>query len=204
MNYSLSGETVEALKAHFDATNLKVAALENDLTAIARVCGLAGVGGPGQTVLCMVKDLHGQLGWQIERADGAEAEVANLKKLLDRDHTGLAAGLARVRAVIRGWWWIPGGEWGSYEEHERTEEALRGEVGRCFEEVDRLAELALDESGVRAGAAFVPERDKLAAAEAEVACLRAWVKRLQARADGMVELIAAQSVLLSKQAEKGG
>ncbi len=53
----------------------KVSALEKNLTAIAKVCALAGIGTHGQTVLCRVKDLHATLGQQIERGDRAEAEL---------------------------------------------------------------------------------------------------------------------------------
>ena len=129
-------------------------------------------------------------GWPaaIRRALAAEAEVKRLKKLLDRDHTGLAAALVACRRVARSYGWIPDGEWGCYEYHERTEEALREEVGRAFAEIDSLSETALQESGTRAGAAFVPERDKLAAAEAEVARLRAVLDGIQKAADDSLYL----------------
>jgi len=108
--------------------------------------------------------------------DCLAAEVARLKKLLDRDHTGLAAALNHVLLLVGqrppsvGWGWLATeDEWGCYEEHERTEAALRAEVGRCFDEVAKTAELALRESGVRADAAFRPEKDEIARLEAACA-----------------------------------
>lgn len=110
-----------------------------------------------------------------KRLEPLQAEIDRLKKLLDRDHTGLASALVSVRKAVGSYFWIPLGEWGSYEEHERTEKALRQEVGRCFDEIDKTAETALRESGTRSGAAFVPERDQLAAAHHRIALLRAAV-----------------------------
>lgn len=113
--------------------------------------------------------------------------VKRLQKLLDRDHTGLAAALNAVRKLIGdmppsvGWGWIPAGEWGCYEEHERSEKVLREEVGRCFDAIGRVCETALLESGVRAGAAFVPERDQLEA-------LRDVLRHLERRADAAARL----------------
>jgi hypothetical protein len=106
-----------------------------------------------------------------------QAEIDRLKKLLDRDHTGLAAALVSVQKTVRSWGWIADGEWGSYEYHERSEEALRQEVDRCFDEITKTAQSALRESGTRAGAAFVPERDQLAAAQAQIATLRAALEK---------------------------
>lgn len=77
-----------------------------------------------------------------------------MKCLIDRDRTGLAKGLNDVRLVLRGYGWIPAGEWGSYEWDERTEKHFRAEIGRCFEQADGIAVKALRESGDRANEAF--------------------------------------------------
>lgn len=121
-----------------------------------------------------------------ERIRGLQAERDRLKKLLDRDHTGLAAGLNAVRQACKSYGWIPSGEWGSYEWHERTEQAFREEIGRCFDEVERLALLALNESGLRANAAFHPEADKVAALEAENARLRDLAAKVEQAKEIMV------------------
>lgn len=130
-----------------------------------------------------------------ERIAELEAEVSRLKRLLDRDHTGLAAGLVAVQRAVGGWFWIPAGEWGSYGWPERTEQALREEVSRCFEEVDVICSTALRESGTRAGAAFVPERDQLGAALAENERLRAELARCQPVAATLAELPVASEVV---------
>lgn len=105
------------------------------------------------------------------------AENQRLKKLLDRDHTGLASALSRVRELIGtaaehdGWAWIARGEWGPYDYTQRTPETLQQEIGNCFNEIEQVAETALRESGVRADAAFRPDADKFTAMEADVARL---------------------------------
>jgi hypothetical protein len=93
------------------------------------------------------------------RAEAAERERDRLKRLLDRDQTGLAAALNEVQRTIKGWSWLARDEWGSYEWHERTEATLRKEMGTCFQRVEEIAALALKESGVRAMAAFYPGHD---------------------------------------------
>lgn len=85
-------------------------------------------------------------------------EVDRLKKLIDRDRTGMAAGLADVRKVLASYGWIPAGEWGCYEWDECTEENFRAEVSRCFEKADKIALDALRESGKRASEAFGQRR----------------------------------------------
>jgi hypothetical protein len=67
-------ELVPAILARLDAAEAERDALAKNLHAIVEVCGLAGVGSRGQTVLCRVKDLAAQLGHQIGRADAAEKE----------------------------------------------------------------------------------------------------------------------------------
>ena len=81
-------------------------------------------------------------------------EIERLKQLINRDKTGLANALNAVRQVLRGYSWIPAGEWGSYEWHERTEKAFRDEIGRCFDEAEKIAVDALRASGDLANEAF--------------------------------------------------
>lgn len=138
----------------------------------------------------------------IDAIDSLEDEVARLtaenerlKQLLDRDQTGLAAGLNAVRGVIGSYSWIPLGEWGSYEWHERTENTFRAEVGRCFEEAERLATEALRISGKRANAAFRPETDTPTLLHEENEALRKQNMALACR-------VEAQSQLLAKRAER--
>lgn len=97
----------------------------------------------------------------IRRAEKAEAEVRRLRDLINRDRTGLAHALGIVLGIVHGYFWIPLGEWGSYEYSERSEEALRAEIGRCFEEVEETARTALRQSGTRANEAFHgPRKEK--------------------------------------------
>lgn len=78
--------------------------------------------------------------------DGADL-IARLKAMLDRDRTGLAAALDRVRNIIHGWSWIPDGYWGSYSYEEHTEETLRREVGDLIEKATGECTRSLRASG---------------------------------------------------------
>ena len=86
--------------------------------------------------------------------DAYQKEIDRLKSIIDRDRTGLANALNAVRQVAKSYGWIPAGEWGSYEWDEQTQTNFRAEVGRCFDEIDRIAIKALRESGGRANEAF--------------------------------------------------
>lgn len=81
-------------------------------------------------------------------------EVYRLRKLIERDRTGLAKALASVRGLTQSWGWVPAGEWGCYDWQERTEAALRAEIGQCFDEIEAVVTAALQESGDRVKAAF--------------------------------------------------
>lgn len=92
---------------------------------------------------------------EAERRMDAQLEVDRLKKLIERDQAGLAAGLAQVRQIIKGCAWLGNnGEWGCYEFDEQTEQTLRGEIERCLDAVDRAALWALQRSGANVTEAF--------------------------------------------------
>lgn len=82
-----------------------------------------------------------------------QREIARLKALIDRDRTGLARALNVIRDLVKGWRWIPAGEWGSYPHDERTEEVLRAEVGTMAEAIETVATTSLRYSGALADAA---------------------------------------------------
>ena len=82
--------------------------------------------------------------------DRLARRVDELKAALDRDKTGLAHALARVREIARMYAWIPAGEWGCYDYTKQTCETLRAEVGNAFDEIITTAEKALVDSGTRA------------------------------------------------------
>jgi len=87
-----------------------------------------------------------------------KAEVARLRTLIERDRTGLAAGLAEVRKIVGGYGWLAReDEWGSYEYHEQTEQTLRREMADCLDQVEAAALGALQESGRRVTEAFLPK-----------------------------------------------
>lgn len=79
--------------------------------------------------------------------DALSQERDRLRAALNRDQTGLAAALNRVRQIVLGWSWIPSGEWGSYEHEEHTVETLRREVGDMIEKAVDECESSLRASG---------------------------------------------------------
>lgn len=88
------------------------------------------------------------------RAAKAEEEVKRVRELINRDRTGLAAGLAAVVDVVKGYWWLADGGWGSHEEKDRTEVTLREEFTNALELVSEICKRHLAQSGNRANAAF--------------------------------------------------
>lgn len=88
------------------------------------------------------------------RLSQAEIEIARLKGLIDRDRTGLAAGLTAIQKVLAGYSWLPAGQWGSYSYEHHTQETLRREIGWAFDAVNEIAARHLNQSGERADAAF--------------------------------------------------
>lgn len=94
-----------------------------------------------------------RLAAEAER-DAGKAEIARLRGLIDRDRTGLAAGLSAIQKVVAGYAWLPAGEWGSYSYEEHTHETLRKEIGWAFDAVNEIASRHLRQSGDRADAAF--------------------------------------------------
>lgn len=82
--------------------------------------------------------------------DSAQQEV---RSVINRDRTGLAATLNHIQAIVRGWQWIAEGTWGSYTYEEQTTQTLQKEVGELIESVLRAASRGLRQSGDRAIAA---------------------------------------------------
>lgn len=88
------------------------------------------------------------------RLDQERAEVIRVRGLIDRDKTGLANGLAAVLRVVEGYRWLARGEWGVYEAKEHTQETLRKEFGWALDAIAEIVGRHLDQSGMRADAAF--------------------------------------------------
>jgi len=88
----------------------------------------------------------------------AAAEIKRLREAIDRDRTGLASALAKVRRTAEGYSWIPDGQWGSYHEQERTDETLRAEVGHCLSAILETVTAALIDSGNLAQRTLFPDR----------------------------------------------
>lgn len=83
-----------------------------------------------------------------EAGQGANGEVERLKDVLHKDATGLAAGLALVRAEVSKRRWIAEGR-GSYE---YDDDRYRKETGLALDAIDKIAEKALTASGTLAHA----------------------------------------------------
>lgn len=69
------------------------------------------------------------------------------RNALNRDKTGLASTIAQMLKIIEAYEWIPKGEWGSYIHSERTSKTLQKEIGNAFEELKKIGEGGLKQSG---------------------------------------------------------
>jgi len=76
-------------------------------------------------------------------------EMEIVRNCINRDCSGLAETIAKMRVVINGYRWIPAGEWGSYPHDKYTLETLQSEIGWMIDELDRIATQGLKESGTR-------------------------------------------------------
>lgn len=89
---------------------------------------------------------------QIERQTPAieadlKAEIERLRDVLHRDQTGLADGIDRIRKIVKGWAWIPLGEWACYDYTEQTAATLRIEFSNCLRQIEEVALAAMKASG---------------------------------------------------------
>ena len=70
-----------------------------------------------------------------------------LKDVLHRDRSGLADGIDRIRKLVKGWWWVPLGEWACYDYTERTAETMRTEFSNCLRQIEDVALSTMKASG---------------------------------------------------------
>ena len=89
-------------------------------------------------------------------AGDESADVARLRRLLQRDHTGLAAALEAVIREAESRTWVADGR-GPYA---WDDDRYKDEAGRALRSVVAIAKRALTESGDRVTAAFHPDRRK--------------------------------------------
>lgn len=100
----------------------------------------------------------------------ALTEINRVRSLINRDRTGLAAGLDAVRKLVDGFSWLANDfDWGSYHYGDHSIATLRREIGSCFTQVGEVIDKALKASGDRATSAFHPENDPLPKLEAKLA-----------------------------------
>lgn len=92
----------------------------------------------------------------VEKIVELETEVARLKALLDRDQTGLAQALCKVKDAVQSRSWVLESR-GPYE---WDDDRYKDETGRAMREVVEIATKALAESGRRADEAFHPKRQQ--------------------------------------------
>lgn len=80
-------------------------------------------------------------------ADPLCENCERLRDVLHRDRSGLADGIDRIRKIVKGWWWIPAGEWACYDYTEQTAETIRTEFSNCLRQVEEVAESTMKASG---------------------------------------------------------
>jgi hypothetical protein len=121
-----------------------------------------------QSGACTIHGWHGIAGViddAIKHIEASDAEIVRIKDLIDRDRTGLAAGLNEVKRVAAGWDWLCEGR-GPYE---YDDDRYRMEIGALISKVVDVANAALKASGDRANEAFIP-RARLTAQHLTEAC----------------------------------
>lgn len=118
-----------------------------------------------------LRRLEADLAWVTAERDSLRRENENLRngtiiatedrilaaqgKELNRDRTGLAHSLQEIVKRAGGSSWLAESDnWGSYEAEQRTEEALRSEIGSALDDIEKLANVALIKSGGRAVSGF--------------------------------------------------
>lgn len=87
--------------------------------------------------------LFGQLQQSRKHVSEADFQNGELRKALDRDKTGLAAGLAAIREEVKGRRWISDGR-GSYT---YDDDGYRKETGFALDAIEKIAVDALAASG---------------------------------------------------------
>ena len=93
-------------------------------------------------------------GWLLLILFGIQAEqpITKLRRAYDAlvaENLALARALGGVAAAVKGYRWIPAGEWGPFPAGKRTARTLRREASECFAEVLRIVDEALRASAAR-------------------------------------------------------
>lgn len=85
----------------------------------------------------------------LRQLDARVAEARLAHDELVAENLALARALGGVAAAVKGYRWIPAGEWGPFPEGKRTARTLRREASECFAEVLRIVDEALRTSAAR-------------------------------------------------------
>lgn len=109
--------------------------------------------------ICLLNDLAANDYEKLKEHDRAIEQAAREKVLeenrklirdvISKDCSGLAEALAKIQTLVKGYDWIPVGEWGSYDYTQRTVETLQKECGYLFAEIEKIAYEGLRDSGNR-------------------------------------------------------
>jgi hypothetical protein len=169
VDFVLEGVSIEALRANGFVPESELIAANTKLLSGVRMPAAGGtwvIG--GEDVWSLLRDagaviqkhIDQSTSWDDERhqlkgqIQSLIAERDALRVAINRDRTGLAAGLNHVRSIVKGYWWIAEGTWGSYDYTQHTTDTLQREVKFLIESVCSAASGALRASGDRANAAL--------------------------------------------------
>ena len=89
---------------------------------------------------------------ELATTDPGEQPITKLRRAYDAlvaENLALARALGGVAAAVKGYRWIPAGEWGPFPAGKRTARTLRREASECFAEVLRIVDEALRASAAR-------------------------------------------------------
>ncbi|MCA9636780.1 MAG: hypothetical protein KC420_12195, partial [Myxococcales bacterium] len=85
----------------------------------------------------------------LRQLDARIADARQAHDALVAENLALARALGGVAAAVKGYRWIPAGEWGPFPAGKRTARTLRREASECFAEVLRIVDEALRASAAR-------------------------------------------------------
>jgi len=86
---------------------------------------------------------------KAERERVLDEKYQLIRNVINIDQSGLAEALTKIRALAKGYDWIPNGEWGSYDYTKRTIETLQKECGFLLAEIEKISYEGLRDSGER-------------------------------------------------------
>lgn len=140
----LDGQIITAL----DRQRAAMAEADDVFKSLATLVGLA----PEAKMQAILERVRAGWSATLATTDPGEQPITKLRQAYDAlvaENLALARALGGVAAAVKGYRWIPAGEWGPFPAGKRTARTLRREASECFAEVLRIVDQALRASASR-------------------------------------------------------